>query len=63
MVCQPSAQHHVEHHHEHETERKANGAVVAVLARRCFGNEFFYDDVDHGASGKCKHVGQYGQKP
>ena len=40
---------YVEHHHQHETYDKTDGTEVGVLTAGGFRNQFFDDDVEHGA--------------
>ena len=47
---------HVEHHHEHETDGKCDGSEVVVLALGHFRDQFFHDDVHHGAGGEGEKV-------
>ena len=47
---------HIEHHHQDEADGKANGAEIRVLTTGGFGDEFLNHDIEHGSSGKSKHI-------
>ena len=53
---------HIEHHHQDETDGKADGAEVRVLALRGFWDEFFDDDIEHGTCSKSEHVREDGHQ-
>ena len=54
--------HDIEYHHQYETDGKADGAEVGMLAAGGFGNEFFYYNVEHSACCKGKHVRKDGHE-
>ena len=61
--CQPRllilsmTQSHIQDHHEHKTQGKGDCANIGMLSFRHFGDQFFYNNIDHGAGGKCQKVG------
>ena len=48
----------VEHHHQDKANGKADGAEVAVLTGRGFRYQFLHHDIQHGAGGKGRVIGQ-----
>ena len=45
-------QRNIQHHHQGKAQGKADCADVGFFLAGGFGEEFFYDYVDHGAGGE-----------
>lgn len=57
-----SAEEYVEGHHEYEAEGESDGAHVGVAAFLGLGDEFLHHNVDHGARGESKEIGEHGDE-